>query len=66
MEHIRAVHFKSKIKCELCGRSFPRPGYYKVHVKEKHEDLGAERTEEWLARIENIRADYDKLEWVYD
>ena len=65
VEHIRALHFKSKIKCELCGRSFPRPGKYRDHAKAKHEDLGAERIQEWVARIENIYPDYNKLEWVY-
>ena len=65
MEHIRNVHFKSKIKCELCGKCFLRPGIYRNHVKSIHGNLGAERIEELVARINNIRPDYDKLEWVY-
>ena len=64
-EHIRAVHFKSKIKCELCGRSFPRPGKYRDHAKAKHTDLGTKRLEEWVARIAKIRPDYDKMEWAF-
>ena len=65
-EHIRAVHFKSKIKCELWEKSFPRQGTYQDHVKGKHADLGAERIEEWVARIDTIRADYENMDWLYE
>ena len=65
-EHIRALHFKSKIKCEVCGKKFIRLGKYRNHAKENHADLGAEKIEEWVARIKRMRPDYEKLEWVYD
>ena len=65
-EHIRALHFKSKMKCEVCGKKFIRLGKYRNHAKENHADLGAKRIEEWVARIKRMRPDYDKLEWVYD
>ena len=64
MEHIRSVHFKSKILCELCGKSFPRPGYYKVHVKDVHANLGDDKLEQWLDRIGRIKPDYDDLQWI--
>ena len=65
-EHVRAVHFKSKMKCEHCETFFPRQEVYQDHVKAKHADIGPERIKKLLAKIDNIRADYEEMDWVYE
>lgn len=51
--HIRSIHMKVKLKCEIdsCNSQFARKETYKNHVLSHHKDIGPERTQDLLNRI---------------
>ena len=65
LDHVKEIHFKSKISCEICGTKLARVVNYKMHVKAKHKDLQEDRMNALLQRIKTIRPDYDKMEFYY-
>lgn len=64
--HIRDTHFQSKISCEICGGKLARPENYTMHVKRVHKDIGDEKMTDLLLRIKRIRADFDKMKYVFE
>lgn len=63
--HVKDTHFNAKISCELCGSKLARRENYTMHVKSVHKDLEKNAMDTLLAKIKTIKADYDRMEYVY-
>ena len=65
LDHVKEIHFKSKITCEICGTKLARMVNYKMHVKAKHKDLGVEALTALKLRMKKLKPDYEKMEYYY-
>lgn len=65
LDHIKEIHFKSKVQCELCSSSFARTVTYRNHVQARHKDIGEERMAHMMLRIKSLKPDYEKMEYYY-
>jgi uncharacterized Zn-finger protein len=52
--HIRAMHDKIKINCELCTSNFVRKETYRKHVLNQHSDLNETEMKAMLKKIREM------------
>jgi hypothetical protein len=55
--HIRNIHQKRKIKCDLCSSLLGAKEYYKKHVIDHHKEINDYTKQQLLAKIKTREED---------
>ena len=62
--HIIAEHFKEKLECKMCSRDFTFASTLKLHILNNHKDVNKMVVDTWLASINKLEPDFQKLKYI--